>query len=332
MCIRDRYKYLTPYVNTRRVGGTVAARIAAEGNIYDPMASTLRGRADISDMVLDDPYGSELFACGSLGADIAELNLAAARYIFESGKAQDYRVRYTIDAEGKTNVDPLFYHDPQVSLTTTERAVGADGDMYHVTESVSVVSQRSAEPIFGDMVLRIGTLDLRGGRIRFEDNAMHKPFGYSLRNVEITSSRFDLAARNTVMLRAGLQKQGSAVVRWEGSLEDFHNQNLLSVLNNVDMSDFSPYCEHYTAFPIESGNLTFRSQNIIVNGYLKGVNHLDTYNFAVGKKDKSIDAEFGMPLRMGIFILTDRKKHIDIDLPVTGSIDSPEFSYRKIIM
>jgi len=70
------------------------------------------------------------------------------------------------------------------------------------------VSQRSAEPIFGDMVLRIGTLDLRGGRIRFEDNAMHKPFGYSLRNVEITSSRFDLAARNTVMLRAGLQKQG----------------------------------------------------------------------------------------------------------------------------
>ena len=134
------------------------------------------------------------------------------------------------------------------------------------------------------------------------------------------------------MLRAGLQKQGSAVVRWEGSLEDFHNQNLLSVLNNVDMSDFSPYCEHYTAFPIESGNLTFRSQNIIVNGYLKGVNHLDTYNFAVGKKDKNIDAEFGMPLRMGIFILTDRKKHVDIDLPVTGSIDSPEFSYRKIIM
>lgn len=330
--LADTYKYLTPYVNTRRVGGTVAARIAAEGNIYDPMASTLRGRADISDMVLDDPYGSELFACGSLGADIAELNLAAERYIFESVKAQDYRVRYTIDAEGKTNVDPLFYHDPQVSLTTTERAVGADGDMYHVTESVSVVSQRSAEPIFGDMVLRIGTLDLRGGRIRFEDNAMHKPFGYSLRNVEITSSRFDLAARNTVMLRAGLQKQGSAVVRWEGSLEDFHNQNLLSVLNNVDMSDFSPYCEHYTAFPIESGNLTFRSQNIIVNGYLKGVNHLDTYNFAVGKKDKSIDAEFGMPLRMGIFILTDRKKHIDIDLPVTGSIDSPEFSYRKIIM
>ncbi len=161
--LADTYKYLTPYVNTRRVGGTVAAKIAAEGNIYDPLASTLRGRAYISDMVLDDPYGSELFACGSIGADIAELNLAAERYIFESVKAQDYSVRYTIDAEGKTNVDPLFYHDPQVSLTTTERAVGADGDMYHVTESVSVVSQRSAEPIFGDMVLRIGTLDLRGG-------------------------------------------------------------------------------------------------------------------------------------------------------------------------
>lgn len=330
--LADTYKYWTPYVNTRRVGGLVAARIAAEGNISDPLASTLRGSADISDMVLDDPFGSELFACGSLGADIAELNLSAERYVFDAVKARDYRVRYVIDGEGKTNVDPLFYHDPQVSLTTTESVAGSDGDMYHVTESVSVVSQRSSEPLFGNMVLRIGTLDMRGGRIRFEDNTMHKPFGYSLRNVEITSSRFDLAARNIVTVKAGLQKQGSAVVRWEGSLEDFHNQNLLSVLNNVDMSDFSPYCEHYTAFPIESGNLTFRSQNIIANGYLKGVNHLDTYDFAVGKKDKSIDAEFGMPLRLGIFILTDRKKHIDIDLPVTGSIDSPEFSYRKIIM
>lgn len=160
---------------------------------------------------------------------------------------------------------------------------------------------------------------------------MHKPFEYNLRNLKVESEGFNLVGTNKLTVSANLHKQGSATIEWNGSLNDFYNQNLLASLTNVDMKDFTPYLEYFTAFPITAGNLTFRSQNVITNGDLSGINMLDTYKFAVGQKDKTMDAEYNLPLKLGLYVLTDSKEHINIDLPISGRIDSPEFSYRKII-
>lgn len=330
--LSDTYKYWTPYLNIRSVAGIAAADLSVAGNVFDIMAMNISGAAEVCGFAMTDSRGAELVACNTVKADIADMNIDRERFVFNSLRAADYRTQYIVAADGTTNVDPLFYDDPKIDISTTEQAVAADAALYDVRETVSLSSKSTSEPLFGNLVFKVADLDMRGGRIYYEDNQMHKPFCYTLRNVELRSAGFDIAAVNTISVKASLQKQGTAMIRWQGSLNDFHNQNLLSVLTNVDMNDFTPYCEHYTAFPITDGNLTFRSQNIIVNGYLKGVNHLDTYNFTVGKKDKSLTPEFKIPLKLGLFILTDSKKHINIDLPVTGSIDSPEFSYRKIIM
>ncbi len=330
--LADTYKYWTPYLNIRSVAGIAAAELSVAGNIFDIMAMNIKGTAEVDKFAVIDSRGSEIVACDSLKADMADLNVDRERYVFNSLRASNYRAQYVMLADGTTNIDPLFYHDPQIDISTVEQVVEPDAALYDVREEVSLNSAATSQPLFGNLVFKVADLDMRGGRIYYEDNQLHKPFNYTLRNVEVKSRNFDIAQVNTVLLRASMQKKGTALIRWQGSLNDFYNQNILSVLNNVDMNDFTPYCEYYTAFPITGGNLTFRSQNIIVNGYLKGVNHLDTYNFTVGKKDRSLNPEFKIPLKLGLFILTDRKKHVDIDLPVTGSIDSPEFSYRKIIL
>ena len=64
---------------------------------------------------------------------------------------------------------------------------------------------------------------------------------------------------------------------------------------------------------------------------MSGVNQLGTYNFNVGQKNKDVEAEYKLPVKLGIYVLTDRNKHIDIELPISGDISSPEFSLRKVI-
>ena len=142
----------------------------------------------------------------------------------------------------------------------------------------------------------------------------------------------DLMGNNKITLGAKLPKQGSVMLRWDGSLSDFHNQSLMLMLNNVDMVGISPYVEHFTGFPITDGNLTFRSQNVVSNGSLSGINQFGTYNFKLGKRDKSLDPEIKLPLRLAVWVLTDKDEHIDIDLPVSGHLDEPKFSYGKVIM
>ena len=52
----------------------------------------------------------------------------------------------------------------------------------------------------------------------------------------------------------------------------------------------------------------------------------------VDKKRREIKAEMNIPLKLGLYVLKDKKGHVKMDLPVRGSLDSPEFSYRKIVL
>ena len=53
------------------------------------------------------------------------------------------------------------------------------------------------------------------------------------------------------------------------SAKNLDNHNLMVALSNINLKDFTPYCEHFTAYPLTGGNLTFRSQNIIADRFLK---------------------------------------------------------------
>ena len=180
--------------------------------------------------------------------------------------------------------------------------------------------------------LRIADLEITNGRVTVRDLTMHRPFEYTVSEIRMRSRDFDPSKRNSMTVDARMQKTGSAKLRWEGTLEDMDNQNITLWLTNLDLRDFGPYCEHYTAYPLTKGNLTFRSQNVIRDRYLDGTNHLDMFEPKVDKKRREIKAEMNIPHKLGLYVLKDKKGHVKMDLPVRGSLDSPEFSYRKIVL
>ena len=324
----DTYKYIEPAINISDIGGKLSTEIAATGNVNNITSMDVAGTISLDEFYLTARDSRELFAAHNITAKIASLNIDKQCYVLSSLSATNYSTQFIMQKDGTTNFDGLFYDEPEVSLETTSKSVG--NGIYDQRETVTISTDESTS-IMSGMTIHIGSLKLNGGDIFFADHTMKKPFEYKLSNINIESQNFDIAQRNKLTIRANMQHKGTALLRWEGSLNDFHNQSLLASLQNVNMEDFTPYTEHYTAFPITSGNLTFRSQNTIHNGELSGMNRLGTYDFKVGKKDKSLEPEYKIPLRLGVYVLTDKDKHIDVDLPITGNIDSPEFSLRKVI-
>lgn len=322
------YKYIVPVVNLRELYGLLSTELEISGNVMEAMAMNITGDISVDSFHMTGADGRELLSADNISADISELNLDKQRYVLSSLTADNYSTQFIMQKDGTTNFDGLFYDEPEVSLETTSESVGEQ--IYDQREMVTISTDDNASVMSG-MTLRIGDLHLRRGNIFFADRTMKKEFEYRLNGIDIRSSNFDIASSNKITVKANMQHQGTAMLSWEGSLNDFYNQSLLASLQNVNMEDFTPYTEHYTAFPITSGNLTFRSQNTIHNGELSGMNRLGTYDFKVGKKDKSLDPEFKIPLRLGVYVLTDKDDHIDVDLPITGHIDSPEFSLRKVI-
>jgi hypothetical protein len=84
--------------------------------------------------------------------------------------------------------------------------------------------------------------------------------------------------------------------------------------------------------PVESGTLSFRSQNVISDGNIEGVNKLQTASLKLGDKNKKIQPKFPkVPLKLGVYLLADRHNNISVDLPVSGNLNDPKFSYRKTL-
>ena len=327
--LAETYKYWTPFLNIGSVTGLVDADFELEGNVMDIFAMDIRGEAYARNFGITTPSGGKVLLADELQVGIEELNIEKERYILSSLVANGYSSEILLAKDGSTNFDALFYNDPTITIESTTTTEGED--LYDVKERVTVTTTEE-ETLLEGMVLKIGHAELKGGEFLYSDDTMHRLFEYELSNIAIKGDNLDLMGDNKITLSAQLPKQGSVMLRWDGSLSDFHNQSLMLMLNNVDMVGISPYVEHFTGFPITDGNLTFRSQNVVSDGSLSGINQFGTYNFKLGKRDKSLDPEIKLPLRLAVWVLTDKDEHIDIDLPVSGHLDSPKFSYGKVIM
>jgi hypothetical protein len=325
--IAQTYKYWTPYLNVTNVGGCGEMAAHIVGNVDNIMAMDIAGDFIIRDAKILGPDGGNILTAEEIKGNAERINVEYEIYKFNTLYATNYATQFILNADGTNNFSYLFPEDTEVSVETTAESLG--GEIYDTREEVRVTS--SDEDITSEMIITIGDLLLTNGSVYYADNTLHRPFEYNVSNLAIKGQNVDMDGYNSLTVEANVPKQGRAILRWDGSLNDFHNQSIMAILSNVDIQSFGPYVEYFTAFPVKSGNLTFRSQNTITNGNLNGVNQLGTYNFALGKKDKSMDVDFNLPLRAGVYILTDKDDHIDIELPVTGHIDSPEFSYRRAI-
>ncbi|MBQ4215202.1 MAG: DUF748 domain-containing protein, partial [Bacteroidales bacterium] len=145
-------------------------------------------------------------------------------------------------------------------------------------------------------------------------------------------TNFNITKQNTIEANAVLQNSGKLKLKWIGSIEDISNQNISVFLNNIDLQSFTPYSLAMFGNPITNGHISIQSQNVIINNRLKGTNKVSIFQPQIGDKDKSVKAEYNVPLKMGLYILTDKNGKVDLDLPISGNIDSPDFSYGKIII
>lgn len=300
--------YFRQSLDVTAVDGRLSADIRLRGNTEHLLSLTTEGTASLAGFALRDRQQRPVAGVDTLGVKLAEGDLGKIRFVFDRIYVSGLSALFEMTPEGN-NLAALM-KSPAAEITASDAA-------------------GSATP---SPTLRIADLEITNGRVTVRDLTMHRPFEYTVSEIRMRSRDFDPSKRNSMTVDARMQKTGSAKLRWEGTLEDMDNQNITLWLTNLDLRDFGPYCEHYTAYPLTKGNLTFRSQNVIRDRYLDGTNHLDMFEPKVDKKRREIKAEMNIPLKLGLYVLKDKKGHVKMDLPVRGSLDSPEFSYRKIVL
>ena len=92
----------------------------------------------------------------------------------------------------------------------------------------------------------------------------------------------------------------------------------------------TPYSGRYVGYGIEKGKLSFNVKYKLENRKLTAQNKIILNQLTFGARIESPDAT-KLPVLLAVALIKDRDGVIDIDLPISGSLDDPQFSVGGIV-
>lgn len=181
--------------------------------------------------------------------------------------------------------------------------------------------------------LAIERLRVVGADAEFADLSLTPRFGTKMQELSgvVTGLSTDPAASAQVELDGKVDDYGSARIR--GSIQPFRateSTDLALAFRNLEMTRLTPYSGKFAGRRIESGRLSVDLEYKIKQRQLAGTNKFIVNKLKLGETVDSPDAT-KLPLDLAIALLEDSNGVIDLDLPVSGSLDDPKFSYGAIV-
>jgi hypothetical protein len=105
---------------------------------------------------------------------------------------------------------------------------------------------------------------------------------------------------------------------------------MTATTRDVELTNFSAYSMKYTGYPIVKGKLNVDLHYQLDQNKLNANNHIFIDQFTFGDHVDSPSAT-NLPVRLAISLLKDSRGQIDVNVPVSGSLDDPQFSVGSLI-
>jgi uncharacterized protein involved in outer membrane biogenesis len=240
----------------------------------------------------------------------------------------DYFARLIIDETGRINLQGLVKHEgeaPAASGTATPTPA--------TPPTPPPTASASPNPD-----IRFGPISLVNGRVLFSDRFI-KP-NYSANLSELTGSLSAFAsvppggAPQMADLTLRGRAEGTAALEIDGKLNPLAQPLALDIqgrVRNLELPPLSPYTVKYAGYGIERGKLSVDvAYKIEPNGQLTASNQIILNQLSFGDRVAGSDAP-NLPVKLAVALLADRNGVIDINLPVSGSLNDPQFRLAPLI-
>jgi len=330
--------YLKDFINYKDFSGSLDVNVTVNGNVNDVLSSNVAGTVALNDIILTE-VSEKTIGVNSVKVGIKKANLNEMDFVVDSVIVDGAFAHLDLLKGGKTNIDILLNAkgasaDSTISDSTDVALAAATVTeaLLDTTAADSAVAETKDEAAPAKpLKFVVNKLQVKNTSVSANDNTIKKPFSYKVTGISVAGSNINFNTPCTVNVSANFPEGGTVSVKYKGSLSDLSTMDAYISVKNLALKHFSPYSIHYTGYPISSGTMAFASENKINKFNLDSKNTIDIYNIDVADKDESIDPEYMVPMKVGLYILKDKDDKIQFDVPVQGNLQDPEFSYIKIV-
>jgi flagellar motor protein MotB len=179
--------------------------------------------------------------------------------------------------------------------------------------------------------IRIGKITLQGGNINFSDFFIRPNYTANLTGIGGLVTEMTAQKAGDVELRGKVDNTAPVeIVGRVNALAPELFVDLAASATDIELPPLSPYSIKYAGYGIERGKLTMKVKYLIEDRKLTAENNLYLDQLTFGPKVESPTAT-KLPVLLAVALLKDRNGVIDINLPISGTIDDPQFSIWGII-
>ncbi|MYN04370.1 DUF748 domain-containing protein [Pseudoduganella sp. DS3] len=334
--------YVTDYVNLRLVQGAVTskARLRLDTGKDGAVTGGYKGDVSVNRLsTVDKSSSNDFLSWKSLAFGGMDVNFKPFTLNIERVALDDFFARVIIDPNGRINVQDVVRKEGEEGKSLTEAGTRAqeakaarakERAVAQAPAAPAVAPAKPAEPL---PPIRIGKLVLSGGRVRFTDNFIKPNYTANLKDLGGTVTRLSSnpAHDASVDLRGQVSGAPLLIAGRVHPLKQEFSLDLRADVRGMELSQLSAYSDKYVGYGIEKGKMTFEVAYQLENRQLKAENRLLLDQLTFGKESTNPEAT-KLPVQLAVALLSDRNGVIDINVPIGGSLDDPQFSVGGIIL
>jgi len=247
----------------------------------------------------------------------------------------DFFARLVVTEQGRLNLSSVAAADSAASATAGAGVASAAAPVVAAASTASAASAPAAGPSELPIALSVGGVKLANGRVDFSDRFIRPNYSANLTELNGQLGAFRSGSREMATIELRGRAAGTALLDIRGSLNPTADPLALDIqakATDLELAPLSPYAGKYAGYAIERGKLSMEvAYKISPDGKLDARNQVILNQLTFGDKVDSPDAT-KLPVLLAVALLRDRNGVIDINLPVSGSINDPQFSVFGIVL
>ncbi len=272
--------------------------------------------------LVDRATQQEFLAWSTLGLNKVALELAPTKVRIGEIALREPSAKFMIAKDGSTNIAHAM------------RAPDQGAQRPSASPPVSAAAKKEPSPAPTPIPITIDLVTLSKLSATFVDESIQPAVTTGIQDLSGTikglSSR--QLSKAEVSLAGKVDKVAPLTIQGQiNPLSEDAFTNLTFIFQGLDLTAVSPYAGKYAGYPITKGKLSLDLRYQVSKKQLVGENKVLVDQFTFGEKTESPDAT-GLPVRLAVALLKDRRGVIDIDMPVRGDLNEPDFRYGRVLL
>lgn len=328
--------YATESVNLRLTQALFSGKgkLALDENARGVLTGGFKGDASVDRLAtVDKASSSDFVSWKSLALDGMDVTLEPFALRIGKVALSDFFARVIIDPTGRINLQDIRRTEASGERSLTDAGERASAPAPVAPAAAGATAAAAAPPAQPLPPIRIDSLVLKGGRVRFTDNFIRPNYSASLQELGGTVTGLSSApdANANVAVRGVVNGAPLSIAGRINPLKRDLFLDIKAEVRGIELATLSAYSDKYVGYGIDKGKLSFDVAYQLDQRQLKSENRLILDQLTFGNESTNPDVK-KLPVRLAVALLSDRNGIIDISVPVGGTLDDPEFSIGGIIL